>query len=958
MPSPRDPLRTASGAEPTLVVTPAGATPARLAIDPNAPTITPAVAGEPRPAVARPPRVEEAPPPAKIARFTVLRELGRGGTGVVYAAYDEQLDRKVAVKLLHSETREEIARTRLLREAQAMARLSHPNIVGVHEVGTHGRQIYVAMEFVQGMTLHAWLKRQRRSFAEIAEMFRQAGEGLAAAHDAGIIHRDFKPANVMVGEDGRVRVLDFGLARSDAEPGAAPGLDHLSPEPEHTSHVANLRSLDASITVTGVMLGTPAYMSPEQFLGARVDARSDQFSFCVALFEAAYRDRPFLGDTLAELMTAVLAGHVRDVPTPAGVPRAVRPLLLRGLRRDPSERWPSLRPLLAELARFARPPARRAYVAAAGLAATLAGGGVGLAYQTGLVDQACTGGDDQLAAVWSPSTAERLREAAAAAAIPAAPAVYERAIEALGRYGDDWLVGYADACDAPSEALDLRMTCLGERRRALASAVDMLARPDEQIVARALELVSDLPKIDACADEAYLRAKVRPPDDPAVAARVEGLRASLRDVKNLETASKFADALAALEPIAAGAPPDYLPLRAEIALRRGSILENDGRYDESRAAFEDAFFAAVESDHQDVAIDSATRLAYVVYRRLGDKFAAQDWLRHAEIYAGRAGDPLLRARVLTVRGALANFAYMVGRDKSTMPEAIAAFAEARHLFDELAARGTPAPIDRARFLRFHGDHQIGTGDVERGIATEREALALMREALGPQHPDVAMIHNSLGLGLLRAERLDEAAATFREGLAGAVDLPNQRNHIYMTLWSNLGSVLREQGRLDEAEEATRAAIGVIDRSSARLLGDSFTLRTALVDLLHQRGRAAEAEAEATALLARAEQTWGPRDPMLMHVLWSLSRLRHKAGAFAEARAFAERARALCDLPGQEGWRPTADWHLAVALADTGDVPRAVALARAVRRAAASTNATWLAEIDAFLRAHAAKGGAQ
>jgi tetratricopeptide (TPR) repeat protein/predicted Ser/Thr protein kinase len=959
MAAPRD-LHVSASADPTLVHTPAGVTPDARQVDPNAPTITPGPADLTRPGLARPPRMEDAPAPAAIGRFTVLRELGRGGTGVVYAAYDEQLDRKVAVKLLHSETREDLARNRLLREAQAMARLAHPNIVGVHEVGTFGRQVYVAMEFVHGMTLHAWLKRKRRPFPELVAMFRQAGEGLAAAHAAGLVHRDFKPANVMVGDDGRVRVLDFGLARAEATPGSAPGLGDLDPAPEHSSAVANLRSLDASITVTGVMLGTPAYMAPEQFLGTRVDARSDQFGFCVALFEAAYGSRPFPGDTLAELMTQVLSGQVREPRTvPAAVPRDLRPLLMRGLQRDPEQRWPAMRPLLDALAPFARAPARSGWLAVAAASTLLLGGGLGLAtLATG--DDACSAGSERIAAVWNPELRASIAATAAQSGLARATATWARAEEIFAGYADAWTRGHADACEASGAQLDLRMACLDERRAAFATALGMFRRLDAEVLAHSEELLGDLPKIEACADDSYLRAKVRPPDDPAVAARVTALRSDLAGVEMLETGGKFSEALTALAPLEAAAPASYLPLRAELALHAGTIRENQGRYDDARDALESAFYLAIEGAHPEVAIDAATRLAYIVGRRLGDASAASDWLRHAEIHAARHADPLRGARARTIRGALANNAQGMNPSPELRAEASTAFADARRLFAEARAEDS---VDFARLLRFHGDQLTFHGDVSAAIRLEQQALALMQRHFGPQHPDVAMVHNSLGIALLKAKRSEEALATFQAGLDAAVDLPQQRNHIYMTLWANKGEALRELDRVAEAETPLREAIAVLERSSDRLLRETYFVHIMLAHYLLKRERIAEAEQALRALLTRAEQAFGPQDPLLMDALLPLAEVRRSAGDPREALALARQAEALCQharTPFLRSFEHTARWQQALALADLGEVDQALALALTARTFAAErhhkTDVSWIAEIDAFRIKHLSARG--
>ncbi|MBK7830434.1 protein kinase [Nannocystis sp.] len=279
--------------------------------------------------------------PVTIGRFRVLSPLGAGGMSVVYGAYDEQLDRRVAVKLLKGSGSPD-SQARLLREAQAMARLAHPNVVAVHEAGLWGAQVYIAMEFVKGVDLRAWLALAPRAWPEVVEVFTAAGHGLAAAHQAGLVHRDFKPANVLLGDDGRARVVDFGLVRQSDEPSAAVPSDRP---------IVGAAALHATLTATGAILGTPAYMSPEQHQGRPADARSDQFSFCVALYEGLHGALPFAGDSLPALADAVLAGRVRPVPEDSRVPAWLRRVVLRGLAVDPAARWPSMDELLDELGR-------------------------------------------------------------------------------------------------------------------------------------------------------------------------------------------------------------------------------------------------------------------------------------------------------------------------------------------------------------------------------------------------------------------------------------------------------------------------------------------------------------------------------------------------------------------------------------------------------------------------------
>ena len=352
---------------------------------------------------------------ATIGRYVVLGLVGRGGMGEVYAAYDPELDRKVAVKLLRVKPGNGVSRhegrQRTLREAQAIARLSHPNVVVVFDVGTFHEQVFIAMEFVDGNTVTYWLQAAARSWQEIVKVFMAAGRGLAAAHEKGLVHRDFKPDNVMVGRDSQVRVMDFGLARqmTDRQVGArrqgrrrqrevgprvvsetsgprrhgavdrtAPvspttsnarrrQLSERTPSPTSTSTCrrpscrvergrrrgagacGGATMFEVQLTRTGAMMGTPAYMAPEQFLGTPTDARTDQFSFCVALYEALYGERPFAGNTMYALTNNVVQGKVRDAPANAEVPLWIRKILLRGLRPTASERFPSMGDLLDAL---------------------------------------------------------------------------------------------------------------------------------------------------------------------------------------------------------------------------------------------------------------------------------------------------------------------------------------------------------------------------------------------------------------------------------------------------------------------------------------------------------------------------------------------------------------------------------------------------------------------------------
>jgi tRNA A-37 threonylcarbamoyl transferase component Bud32 len=286
--------------------------------------------------------------PARVARYVLTRLIGAGGMGMVFAAHDPELDRTVAVKLLRSDATDPRSRSalesRLRREARAMAKLSHPNVVAVYDVGVEGDRLFIAMELVDGVTLATWLE-EPHSLATILDTFRAAASGLAAAHAKGIIHRDFKPGNVLVGIDGRVRVTDFGIAKLDPSAVSTAG--------------------GVTRAVTNAAMGTPHYMAPEQFLGEPVDARADQFSLCVALYAAVHGVRPFDGNTLEQIATAVLAHQLTPPPDRARVPARIHAAIVRGLAVSPHDRFPSIEALLGELVLDPPHPRRRMAIAIA-----------------------------------------------------------------------------------------------------------------------------------------------------------------------------------------------------------------------------------------------------------------------------------------------------------------------------------------------------------------------------------------------------------------------------------------------------------------------------------------------------------------------------------------------------------------------------------------------------------------
>jgi WD40 repeat protein len=376
----------------------------------------------------------------RIGRFRIEDQIGAGAMGSVFAAYDEHLARRVAIKILHPETAETPeGRLALVREAQALARLAHPNVVSIFEVGEHGDGIFLAMELVAGQSLDAWLTAADapRPWRAILEVYLAAGRGLAAAHAAGLVHRDFKPSNVLVGDDGRVRVVDFGLARAQREaPPAGP--------------TGTARIGARALTTTATIAGTPAYMAPEVLAGERADASADLYAFSVALHEGLHGVRPHVGDNIFALALAKASGPIATSPTGAGVPRWLTEVIARGLAPDRARRWPSMDALLHELARDRGAARRRAAQIAALVVATTALGGLAAATL-----------DTRAEVERADAEANAARERLAAAAIAEESAEVRRLAGTAGRERDALALGVRVLApfaptfvDAPPTALE------------------------------------------------------------------------------------------------------------------------------------------------------------------------------------------------------------------------------------------------------------------------------------------------------------------------------------------------------------------------------------------------------------------------------------------------------------------------------------------------------------------------
>ncbi len=886
----------------------------------------------------------------QISRYVVVGRVGAGGMGDVYAAYDPELDRKVALKLLPTDRRAttdpDEAEARLLREAQAMAKLSHPNVVAVHDAGTFEGHVFIAMEYVEGVTLKQWLAAEPRRWDEVFEVMLPAARGLAGAHQAGIIHRDFKPANVMIREDGAVRVLDFGLARRLSAP--------TEPKVPSTSLVDSHDALAEHLTRTGMVAGTPAYMAPEQFSGADQDERTDQFSYCVALYEALYGERPFEGGKLETISKAVRTGKFRPVPSGSKVPARLRRCVMRGLSPDPAKRYPSMLALVEALRTAGRSPWRRA--APWGAAAV----GIGLATAAIAspakepLQSPCADASTQLDGTWDDDARQAGQLAFAGVQLDYAADSWDKVQTRIDDYAERWTAQYADACEATrihreqsEDLMDRRMVCLQARRVELDALADMLSTADAAVVEKAVEIVGKLSGLEGCTAAGVLADEVAPPPE-AKAEAVAELSADLARTKVLLAARLVREIGGATEVAVTRARElDYAPVLGRALMQHGTFLMWSGQFDDAAGVLEESLLTAEATGDDDLEFRNRVLLTSLTGAMLA---RADEGLHHAKF--ARA----VSQRLTLVDDMVGTVDLVEGLVEYRRGE----YARARSLL-EASLRDRVAELGEnhegvAMVLTNLGAVVVQLGDHEGARSTFERSLKIAEEVYGPRHPIVATTLNNLSLADFRLGRFEDAKKTAARAVEiWEASLPAMHPDTARGL-HNLGAIEGELGKHDVAlrhyERALQiklATVGAEDPSVA-------LTESNVADTLNELGRSAQALPHAETAIVVMKKRFGDDHPDLGGFYATYATALLATGRRDEAVPVLEDAMRILDAnPGLVADRAEAQTVYARALwTDPAMRGRARELASEAREAFGRLGAGFggeQREVDAWLAEH-------
>lgn len=848
-----------------------------------------------------------------FGRYLIVDRVGAGGVGEVYAAYDPSLDRRIALKVMREGPDDEASSqgaAGLVREAKALASLSHPNVVTVHEVGQEDDRVYVAMELVDGRDLEQWIgENAQRPWQVTLDVFMDAGRGLAAAHDRGILHRDFKPANVLIGHDDWVRVSDFGLATLRS------GDDRLAMSLAERD--LPLSSIDASMTLQGGMVGTPYYMAPEQIDG-NATVRSDIYAFCLALHDALYGKRAFEATSFLELATLKSASPPKEPDDARGVPAVVRSAIERGLRPNAEERWPSMEVLLEELRQALKPPTRSALPWLLGLGGIAAGAAV--MAQGG--SPSCTGAADALQPTWNSTRRSAVTQGIEDSNSPIAAETASRLGPKLDAYSEAWTEAHTRVCEATQRGeqstalLDQRMTCLQRQLLDFDAALDVLEHADAQVVSRAIRVANALPQPPSCESE------IADPNAPETSPAIEDARAERARITALLAAGKYAEAelrsAALLEAAADLGAPRFL---GQVLFTQGDALYENGRLDAAIETLERAAFQGVAFNAPNLVLRAATELT-VVEGDAGHPEAGLRWSRLAaasiEATGSRPSDLAIhhanRASTLARRGdyAAAEVAIrkalefreaVTEQQQTTLLQTLAGvlfyqaqYEEAVELQNEAvtrlrAALGPKHPVVALALYNL-GTFHTAQGKFADGDAYLRQALEIQEHTLGPEHTDVADTLNSLGASEYQQGKIAEALAAMKRAKEIKSHELSPDHPQVLDASVNVAVLTLETGDLDGS---AAILLGVLRRIEAAEDTPAMTESSARFNLGRVRQRQDRLH-EAKVLYERAleidEARLGPDDPRLATLLMGLGILRKRQGEPSEALALYLRALAI------------------------------------------------------------------
>ena len=832
-----------------------------------------------------------------VGRYVIIDVLGKGGMGVVYTAFDPELDRKVAVKLLQASAGAGSTggdQAWLLREAQAMARLSHPNVIAVHDVGTlPGDRVFVAMELVDGATLRAWVRTEPRPWRDVVAVMRQAGAGLAAAHAAGLVHRDFKPDNVLVGTDGRVRVMDFGLARLRRDDDSFPPASRSS-----DLEIETRSPLSEDLTIAGTVVGTPAYMAPELYKGELADARSDQFSFGVALYEALFRVRPYNKGAFHPVPTVRPAPRT---PPDTGVPAKVMRVVLRAIAADPAARYPSMDALLAELALDPLVHRKRLAIGAAAMVAAIGVGAAG--YMVSHHErraEPCLGIDQRLAGVWDPTIKAAVEKAFTSSGQPFAAQAYAGLAKALDAYAGEWTTTATESCratrirgDQTEPVFALREDCFDQRLEELRAFTQLEQNADAALVEKGDKPAWDLEPVATCSNVAALRAPAAIP--AALAPKVAEVRKQIAEAKaDLLAERPFPGLLASQKATEIALPLDNDAITAEALLVRGGALVLSGQGDEAVKTLTQAIWAGVRARRDDIVSGAGISAAITSTEQLGKPGEAQIYIGLARAASTHIGsDHAIEHRLLLAEGVIAA---QLGDD----PTAITAHEKALHEAELEYGRDSAALWADEEAL---GATLTKAGAYVKALPHFERSLKLREGSVGPDHPDVALLLSNLGVCYRHAGQLRKAHASYDRALAIREKAYGANSPMLIPTLNNYADLMKQVDPVATLPVIQRA-LTMAEHSIGKNHPLYHTVATTYAETLAAAHKWPEAHAAFDETIALETTN---HSPLLPTTLTSRAQLALVEKQYAEAADFAQRAVAGLETAGgtenPELWLP-------------------------------------------------------